>query len=177
MAAFINGECRGVTTPSVLSDIICYPLFIRSNPQDPTDVTLKYYSTELKQVFTAENVFQFSPENSIGSGMPLYVDALNVGGPKYKTVLEDVSVELDLPFEPKVEDKIAVIVDGECRAFYETGTIKPSFYCIMGKNENEQFYIEYYRKENSGLYRSQETYPINKKVEEYKATMLPVVSK
>lgn len=177
MAAFINGECRGVTTMTQVDDLNCYPLFIRSNTNDPKEVTIKYYSRKVKQVFTAENAFQFYADGAIGSGFPEIVSYLFLGGPKFKACQENVLVVMDLPFEPEDEDKVAAMVDGQCRALYDTGSDVAYFFEILALNPKERFYIEYYRKKNHGLYRSLETFPMEPSFENsINATMMPVVN-
>lgn len=177
MAAFINGECRGVTTMTQAYDFNCYPLFIRSNANDPKEVTIKYYSNKYKQVFTAENAFLFYADGALGSGLPMELYDLLLGGPKFKACQNNVVLQLDLPFEPEDDDKIAALVDGNCRALYETGTTNAYFFDIMAINNNERFYFEYYRKKNHGLYRSMETFSIEPGAgRNLKVTMMPVVN-
>ena len=178
MAAFINGECRGVTTMTATNVFNVYPLFIRSNAEDPKEVTIKYYSKKCKQVFVVENAFPFYADVALGAGQPMELYELLLGGPKYKVAQTNVVVKLDLPFEPEDDDKIAAMVDGECRGVYLTGSEIAYFFDIMALNANEKYYFEYYRKKNHGLYRSMETFSIEPgEGRSLDVTMMPVVKK
>lgn len=139
MAAFINGECRGMTTMTT-NVFNIYPLFIRSNAEDPKEVTIKYYSKKYKQLFVVENAFPFYADVALGAGEPLELYDLLLGGPKYKAAQTNVLVKLDLPFEPEEGDMIAAMVDGECRGVYPEGTDVAFFFDIMALNANEKFY-------------------------------------
>lgn len=178
MAAFINGECRGVTTMTQSGIFNCYPLFIRSNANDPKEVTIKYYSKKYKHLFVLENAFLFYADGALGSGGPQELYDLLLGGPKFKATQANVVVNLDLPFEPEEDDKIAALVDGDCRGVCSTGSDIAYFFDILALNANEKYYFEYYRKKNHGLYRSMETFSIEPEGGlNLKVTMMPVVNK
>lgn len=63
LAAFAGEECIGVSKPV---DSLFF-LYITSPSQDNVDITLRYYSTRLHNVFQANTVFQFVNGDRQGS--------------------------------------------------------------------------------------------------------------
>lgn len=74
IAAFINGECRGVVTPEFMDDKLDpYFFLLVSLSTDDTEemsdltITLKYYSGMAKKVYTATETIPYKADAIMGS--------------------------------------------------------------------------------------------------------------
>ncbi len=63
LAAFAGGECVGVTSPV---DSLFY-LYITSPTQENADITLRYYSSRLHNIFQSGTVLHFENDARLGS--------------------------------------------------------------------------------------------------------------
>lgn len=70
VAAFIAGDCRGVTSPKTYDSVLAFlPVGATEtdNPDDKLPVTVKYYSSKLQHIFTVADNIIFTKGESLGT--------------------------------------------------------------------------------------------------------------
>ena len=70
VAAFIGGDCRGVTSPKVYDSVLAFlPVGATEtdNLDTKTPVVVKYYSSRLHHIFTVQNEIIFTKGTALGS--------------------------------------------------------------------------------------------------------------
>jgi hypothetical protein len=59
LAAFINGECRGVAALEKLSDVNLFFIMIRGLPDESSSVKFKYYSSKTSYMYESNDAINF----------------------------------------------------------------------------------------------------------------------
>lgn len=71
VASFINDDCRGVTSPRTVYDSVLAFLPVAAaetdNPDEKYSVTVRYYSSKLRHIFTVKDNIAFTKGASYGS--------------------------------------------------------------------------------------------------------------
>lgn len=70
VASFINGECRGLTSPMLYDKYFAFLPVAATENEDPyaqPSVVVKYYSSRMKHIFTAKDNIIFTQGGSQGS--------------------------------------------------------------------------------------------------------------
>lgn len=67
MAAFINGECRGVGTMQMISDLPVYFILIHGASSEQGQVEFRYFSLKKKAIFGTSSSVPFVIDQSYGS--------------------------------------------------------------------------------------------------------------
>lgn len=65
LAAFINGELRGIAAPTTVGNDIYYFLTVNGGPGDG-EITLQYYSNERKKLYTHPETIPYDPYTLVG---------------------------------------------------------------------------------------------------------------
>ncbi|MBQ3634927.1 MAG: hypothetical protein II951_04845 [Bacteroidales bacterium] len=151
IAAFINGECRGVASPRLYNDFDFYfPIVIGGNVGDSNPVTLKYYSSELKRVFTASDYVNYNAAAAPArSNYDIDFYASESGLQKFYISLAHMASE-NFPLNP--EDKIAVFdSNGNCCG--ESYDVRQDTLCLFAYGKPlDLCRVKYYNSSSHKIY-------------------------
>lgn len=175
MAAFINGELRSFNKPAkdtegnISGDGVKFIIKILGNekPEKRVAYSLKYYSQNLKQMFTLEDVDYFVNEKVWGIDQDLVLP-LTRGSSKYPVVMQlNLKMELaNYGINSQPGDMVAVMVGDECRGIQTIEEITTSLSNVpvtaFGRQENEEARILYYSSLENAVYDLHTTFQIKK---------------
>lgn len=167
MAVFINDELRGLT--SVASVINSdgeatdqHTYFIVKTFGNVTNkgeiFSIRYYSSQLHQLFAVETEEKFVPEGDLGVSGD-YVPPLLLGSSKYPVIMYwllgfTIDEKQEEPFEPTPGDLLAAFVGDECRGFSVLGgslfNARASI-TVYSKQEGEQVTLRYFSVQKNAI--------------------------
>lgn len=163
MAAFIGNEVRALAHPGVKvgtdTDKVSFILKIMGNEtaDEKVGMTLKYYSSKLKQTFTLTGTEYFLPEQVYGVEQT-FMPNLLAGCPKYP-IVQPLSLLFPQPIpealQPTSADVIAVMVGNECRAMATVGEgllSTPVHLSVSARQEGEKGSIYYYSARENAVW-------------------------
>ena len=154
MGVFIGNSMRALANPAIkignTKDVSFILKVVGDEEADKTvGVTIKYYCANLRQTFTLEGNEMFVPEKVYGVNEMFIVPLL--GGCAKYPISTDIKIifpaEKPSFIEPAIEDKLVVIVDGECRGvgvLEENLFSGPSKIYAFGKTDGEEGRIYFY---------------------------------
>lgn len=163
MAFFVYDDLRGLATPAVNvseeeTDVTRYLMkaFGNENGQEELEITLKYYCSRLKQVFSRTSHIRYNVGEVYGIDEPL-VPQFTLGSRKYPVVTNLVISAndlqtIDVPFADG--DLLAAFVGDECRGTYQLAhqTAFPITFPVLGQQENETYTLKYYHAASQRIY-------------------------
>lgn len=151
MAVLINGECRGMSQVRNTTDgkVYYFLLKVHGNNADlNASLTLSYYSTQLKQLFTLYGIDSFVPERTRGFDKD-FVPPLLSGSSKYPVERQlTVTLRQPVPFNVTADDRVAVFVGDECRGVGQAGVP----FTVFARDEAEPVQLRYYSADKGGIY-------------------------
>lgn len=160
IAAFINEECRCVTSPSIhnmgtLVPIVSAGLNIVGNGNDG-HITFKYYCARLRHIFVLNNYMDFNPNQSPSQAGVTYElpfetqdGLLSV---QYTLTLPD-GVELNLADGDEIA---ALTADGKCRSVTSWGSQTTALINVLA-SQGSRLNIMFYDNSEHILYQATET--------------------
>ena len=165
VAIFVNEELRAVNHPAKPADgqnmgddeSTYFILKILGNERanQEVDVTMKYWSSKLRQTFTISGKDTFVPEKVRGVDSELLVDFI-MGTSKYP-----VKSRVNVFFSPEKygltsssSDLIGVFIDGQCRGikFFRKADEKSTNLSVLSYNEGEKANLYYYNLKSNKVY-------------------------
>lgn len=157
MALFVDDELRGLSSPAVSVDdsnsgYNSYLMKVFGNETDKEwmDVTLKYYNSRLKHVFSRSASFLYKVDQVIGVDEDL-VPNFTLGPAKYPVVMSlslDTTPLADADLVISNNDMVGAFVGGECRGVaHANGRM-----VVYGRKEGEKVTLKYYEAVNHRVY-------------------------
>ena len=159
LALFVDGELRGLSSPAVSldedteDDSSIYLLKAYGNEVDQKQVnlTLCYYCSRLKQVFSRSVAMKYEMEKVYGLDEDL-IPQFTLGPSKYPVVFDvdllTLAPQLTTTVTPEIGDMVAVFVGDECRGVHtlvarllNTSTIMT----VYGCKQFESYTVKYYQ--------------------------------
>ena len=161
MTVFVGDECRAV--PSIpnrdKAGNVFFLLKVRgkANEQKVT-LTLSYYSTQLRQLFTVQGAETLSDDSDYGFDSD-YVPPLLQSCKRYPVQGRlTVSLPGTMPFTAATDDQVAVFAGSECRG---TGRVGMPF-TVFCTSAEESLQLRYYSAQRGGIYTLTQPVTINK---------------
>ena len=164
MAFFVFDELRGMAKPAINvseneTDATLYLMKAFGNEigQETLEVTLKYYCSQLRQVFSRTDYISYNVGEIYGIDEPL-VPHFTLGSSKYPVVTNLVIAAADLPAIDvpfAAGDLLAAFAGDECRGTYTLDDDLLSTLVTMpvfGKRENEAYILKYYNAASQRIY-------------------------
>lgn len=159
LALFVDGEMRGLASPAVFldddteDDYSVYLLKAYGNEADQNQVnlTLCYYSSRLKQMFSRSVEMKYEMEKVYGLDEDL-IPQFTLGPSKYPVVFDvdliSLAPQLTTAIIPEIGDIVAVFVGDECRGvqtldarLLNTSTIMT----VYARQQLESYTVKYYQ--------------------------------
>lgn len=67
LAAFINGECRGISNRVKVEDAFLFYVLVKANSEENGKVQFKYYNTKKSYLYETQPFLNYDSETSYGS--------------------------------------------------------------------------------------------------------------
>ncbi|MBR0036613.1 MAG: hypothetical protein IJP70_03110 [Bacteroidales bacterium] len=164
MAFFVYDELRGLAQPAINAsedetdaNFFLMKAFGNETGQETLEVTLKYYCSQLKQVFSRTAQMRYNVGEVYGIDEPL-VPQFTLGSSKYPVVTHLVISAanlptIDVPFA--AGDLLAAFADDECRGTYtldDNLLNAPITLPVFGRQEHEVYTLKYYNVASRRIY-------------------------
>jgi hypothetical protein len=157
MALFVEDELRGLASPAISvddpgssCDYYLMKVFGNETDEEWMDVTLKYYNSQLKHVFSRSASFQYRTDQVIGIDED-FVPKFTLGPAKYPIVMNlslDSTPLSNVDLETSSDDMVGAFVGGECRGVaHANGRM-----VVYGREEGEKVTLKYYEAVNHRVY-------------------------
>lgn len=160
MALFVNGELRGLASPSVAvggsqtgSTRFLMKAYGNETGTETVNASLQYYSQTLKHLFTLSDRITLDPDESTGIDDD-YVPQFTLGSAKYP-VLKTVNVEPLLTkagLTPTQGSQVGAFVSHECRGTATLTASGTTSIVIYGRSAGESLTLKYYDAAKGVLY-------------------------
>ena len=166
MAVFMDGECRGVSHPSVAPNgSVSFLMYFKgkgSEGSEKKDFELRYYCDKLHHMNVLPSYMTFEPDNILDKNY-MKVISINQGSLKYPVSTQlTVMMPQRTPFTATSADMLAVFVGNECRGVgvknantYGSWDVPtygswdvPTYSTAVG----EKAQVRYYSAEKGGVY-------------------------
>ena len=170
MAFFVYDDLRGLAKPAINvsedeTDAHYYLIkaFGNESGQELLEVTVKYYCSQLKQVFSRTVQMRYNVGEVYGINEPL-VPQFTLGSSKYPVVTNLVITAADLPtidVSFAAGDLLAAFVGDECRGTYTLdGSLlnAPITLPVFGRQEHEAYTLKYYNAASGRIYTFSKRY-------------------
>ena len=161
MTVFVGNECRAV--PSVPNrdnaGNVFFLLKVRGKEKEQkVMLTLSYYSTQLRQLFTVQGEETLSDDSDYGFDSD-FVPPLLQSCKRYPVQARlTVSLPETVPFTPAADDQVAVFSGTECRGTGRAG--KP--FTVFCTSAGESLQLRYYSTQQGGIYTLTQPFTISK---------------
>lgn len=158
MAVFIDGEVRGLAGPAIYVDTgekettyFLMNVWGNETNDEWVNVTLKYYNSRLKHVFSRTASVKYDEDRMFGIDED-FIPNFTYGPSKYPIVmivsLDSTPIaEADIDHSGKGKDIIGAFVGDECRGI----SMSNSRIIIYGREEGESVTLKYYESVNQRL--------------------------
>ena len=160
MALFVNGELRGLASPAVNVSTgqtdngkFLMKAYGNETGTETVNISLQYYSQQLKHIFTLSDNLKLNPDESIGID-EAYIPGFTLGSAKY-SVMKTVGVETFLTkvgITPVSGCPSAAFVGEECRGTASLSVSGSTSLLIFGRNAGESVTLKYYDAAAGKLY-------------------------
>ena len=170
MAFFVGDELRGLAQPAInmkedRTDDSLYVMKVYGNEasQELLKVTIKYYCSQLKQIFSHSGNIRYNVDEVYGIDEQL-VPQFTLGSSKYPVATHLVITAADLPAIDTsfaAGDMLAAFVGNECRGTYtfEEGHLSmPVTMTVFGQQEREAYTLKYYNAASRRVYTFSKTF-------------------
>ena len=156
VAVFVNNELRGLAPTPTKQEGKAYFLFKAYGNEassQTVNVSLRYYSQKLKQIFTLSDNINLNSDESTGIDED-YIPPFTLGSAKYpivKTVgAESQLTKAGVPYSDG--NIIGAFVGEECRGLAKLSATGNTPLVIYGRSAGEWVTLKYYDAENGILY-------------------------
>ena len=171
MALFIDGQLRGLTSPAVSqgtdseNDKGSFVLKAYGNEADQNvvSVTLSYYCSQLKQIFSRTVQMKYEMGKVYGLDEDL-IPQFTLGAAKYPVLMHFMITSADLPIDGVTfasGDMVAAFVGSECRGTYTLDADlldTPVTMTVFGRQEGEAYTLKYYNAATQRVYTINKTF-------------------
>lgn len=167
MAAFIGGECRGVTKKVMNDGVRLFFIHVKAPSSENGDVEFRYYSAAAKRVYVSvASDVKYEVDKIYGTAEnPAFPD-FEQSGPFPVPAKAWVKVDkAQLPFTVAAGDELQAFVGDECRGIKHVESEADMLYCydILGRAEGEQVTYRYYSAEKKQVFVSEQSFVIGKR--------------
>ena len=162
LAIFVGDELRGLAYPAIMmgnenAEPTCFLLKAYGNEDDgqTLNITLRYYSSNLKQVFSRNATIKYTMEEVLGLSED-FIPQFTLGSAKYPVVMSLPVTNLPLTtadITPAASDIVAAFVGDECRGVQVVNGAN-TVLTVFGREAGETATIKYY----SGMSRQVTTF-------------------
>ena len=159
MALFVNGELRGLAKPAVVlgSNQVTATFLMKAwgneTGSETVNVSLKYYSQNLKHLFTLSDRISMDSDESTGTDED-YIPMFTLGSAKYP-VVKTVGVETLLTkagITPASGNMVGAFVGEECRGTVRLSVSGSTSLVIYGRSAGESVTLKCYDEAKGQLY-------------------------
>lgn len=171
MALFIGGQLRGLTSPAVSqgtgseNDKGSFVLKAYGNEADQNvvSVTLSYYCSQLKQMFSRTVEMRYEMGKVYGLDEDL-IPQFTLSAAKYPVLMHLMIMSADLSLEDVTianGDMLAAFVGSECRGVYTLDANlldTPVTMTVFGRREGEAYTLKYYNAATQRVYTINKTF-------------------
>ena len=168
MALFIGGQLRGLTSPAISgseSDKGSFVLKAYGNEADQNvvSVTLSYYCSQLKQMFSRTVQMTYEMGKVYGLDEDL-IPQFTLSAAKYPVLTHLMITSADLPIEGVTfagGDMVGAFVGNECRGVCTLVTDlldTPVTMTVFGRQEGEAYTLKYYNAATQRVYTLSKTF-------------------
>ena len=170
MAIFVGGELRGLASPTVnmgatgnsVNTTFLLKVWGNEANDQLVDITLKYYNSQLNQIFSLSDTFTVGEVEGVGSD---FTPPFTLGSAKYPvTTVTNVSDLLDLMgLTPAPGDMMGAFVGDECRGLLkaEDANMAAGVLTVYLHDANETFTLKYYQAATGRIYQIEGKAPLS----------------
>ena len=169
LAVFVGNELRGLSQPAIfigdnedeISAFFLIKAYGNETDAKAINVTIRYYNSRLKQIFTRSSQFQLKAGAVFGIDEDV-IPQFTLGSSKYPVVfnfglapLYQQLTTISPSFAPQTGDLVAAFVGEECRGCYTYNSQLPlssSIMTIYARNRSETFTLKYYQYSTNTVY-------------------------
>ena len=165
MAFFVYDDLRGLARPAIHvsedqadANLYLMKAFGNETGQEQLEVTLKYYCSRLKQVFSRTEYIRYNVGEVYGIDEPL-VPQFTLGSSKYPVVTRLIITAADLPAIDvpfAAGDRLGAFVGDECRGTYvlhdDDLLNTPVTMPVFGRQDHETYTLKYYHAASGRIY-------------------------
>ena len=167
MAAFIDGECRGVAKKVMNDGVRLFFLHVKAPSSESGDVEFRYYSAAAKRVYVSvASDVKYEVDKIYGTAEnPAFPD-FEQSGPFPVPTKAWVKVDkAQLPFTVAAGDELQAFVGDECRGIKHVASEADMTYLydVLGRAEGEQVTYRYYSAEKKQVFVSEQSFVIGKR--------------
>ena len=161
LAVFVNNELRGLANGPVTivgtgkkeNGKFMFKVFGNETVTETVNISLQYYSSTLKQIFTLTDDITLDPDLEIGFATE-YIPPFTLGSAKYpvqKKVLPEALLT-KVGIVPAAGSKVGAFVGDECRGTLALSESGSKQLLIYGRNAGESVTLKYYDAATGKLY-------------------------
>lgn len=161
MAFFVYDDLRGLAKPAINvsedeadANLYLMKAFGNETGQEVLEVTVKYYSSRLQQVFSRTDYIRYNIGEVYGVDEPL-TPQFTLGSSKYPVVTNLIVTAADLPAidVPFADgDQLAAFVGDECRGVSAMFNDQSAALTVFGRQEHETYTLKYYHAASRRIY-------------------------